>query len=307
MRATAMFFLLATVVLVVAASACAPSPPEARDFEGLLDVRDDAGDDGDWSESAGDSEVEDEGADQDCFPCNTPCRYTDVVCGTTCCIENLIYPSDGGEAWETICDNPCPIVLSYSGMLVLDFELNPSLVTDPRLPQPTGYAYRGDGTELVVVAGFADGLEPYSCINRCYPSQDYLWVLDIETRTLLHAGTNRSERWCGPFGELLSELYGPDGPNCHSPIPEDGPLMVPCGYRADVSDRDESFYVGWHGAYYVYGFDRFAWRLVDRRPEEPILPRAMHIYRTSTGSYLESLDLRLVEPGTSNWQPDAGI
>jgi len=306
MSASSMAFLLAGLAAIVTMPGCAPSPPEPRDFEEVVDVRDDGGDD-DWSESAGEAEVADEGSNEDCFPCDTPCRHMDVACGTTCCIENLIYPSDGGEAWETVCDNPCPIRLNFSGMLVMDLDLNPSLVADPRLPRPAGYIYRGDGTELVFVGEFADGLESFSCINRCYPSQDYLWVVDIPTRRVLFVGANREDWWYVPFGELLSELYGPDGPNCHSPIPEDGPLMVPCGYRADVPDRDESFYVGRHGAYYVYGYDRYAWRFVDRRPDEPVLPDAVHVYRTSTGSYLESLDLRLVEPGTSTWQPDAGI
>ena len=199
------------------------------------------------------------------------------------------------------CEYWCGIRVVYEGgLLVLDYDMYPELRGNPGLIRLSEYEYRGDGTELVIVGGFSDDWQREGCLDHCWESDDYVWIVDIPTRRVIYAErfAYLGERLTG-FGNMVDALPPTD---CRSPIAGEEDVGVSCTARADVPSLDETFYVGWSEVHYV-----FQWFDVDGpdyRTDLPQLTNAIYIFRISTGESLGTVGLRLVEPGAWVWHAD---
>lgn len=282
-------------------ASCAPPAPAADDgADGFRDA-DHVPSDGEAGLDRADVIADVDDGEAECAWCGTPCEGVEPQCGAICCYGLWEFPPPPGEVRELLCDPWCGMRTAYGGLLSLDYELYPELRGNPALIPLSEYTYRGDGSELIVAGWYGDDWEAEGCIDHCWASGDYVWIVDIPTRRVVYA-----ERFdylgqaLDDFSNMVDALPASD---CWSPSAAEEDVGIDCMYRADVPERDEVFYVGYRGRHPVYEWGDPDGP--DHRADLPILTNAVDVYGISTGEWLGGLALRLVEPGTSVWHAEA--
>lgn len=266
--------------------------------------RDEAGSDDfgavDESRDAWDEGAQDNGDSVevgDCPLCGTPCEGADPACGENCCVAWMVYRPDGTHytPYSLSCESFCTIHVYFYGMLLIDYAARPELRTHPDLPRLTDYEYRGDGTELLVGGVFVDLWYDAGCLDHCYPTSGYLWVLDVRDWTVI---AFEAEHYPGrlydreAFDILTNYEY------CPSPIPGDDDSEPPCAYRVDVPALDETFYMGFRRTHVLWAYSSSPERFIERMNALPVVLDALPVYRLSTGDFLGYANLRLEDPVT---------
>ena len=292
--------VLAVFGLATALS-CSPAAPAT---DAPIDAPTDADrvlPDGDADLDAIDVVVDVDDTGTDCLYCGTPCEGAEPACGDLCCYGVLSYPAPW-EPHELLCDYWCGIRVVFAGLLVLDYDMYPELRGNPGLIRLSEYDYRGNRTELVVVGLFGDDWQREGCLDHCWESDDYVWVVDISTRNVIYA--DRFDYLGQAMGDFTNMVDGLPPTDCRSPIAGEDDVGVSCTARADVPALDETFYVGWSETHRVYSwFDPGG---PDYRADLPWLTDAIHLFRISTGEWLGTAALRLVDPGAWVWHADPG-
>ena len=298
MRRRPAFRLLGAFAAVVcmAPLSCTPTEHQPADAPAEdANDRDGVVEDGREADVADDTGATlDDAGDAECTSyCGTPCEGADAACGERCCVGHMVYDPEypGCSPCEMTCAPLCALGLHLEGLVVVDYSLRPELRTDPRLPRLAEYEYRGDGTELVVGAAFTDQWRSYACLDHCYANAEYVWVIDVPTWETVYFEQG-PQNWLESIDFNLLDDFAA----CPSPLPGDDSI-VPCIYRADVPELDETFYLGWKRSHFIKGWDHSG-EWVDHTAELPDVADVVPVHRISTGEYLGSVDLRLDDPET---------
>lgn len=206
--------------------------------------------------------------------CGSNCEDMVVECGFQCCTWAMMKKCPNCHVDEFGFNN-CDIRVHW--------RICP--VTSENkyfMPVLEEYNYKGDGSEIAVWGSWVDNWNYYGCINHCYESGYFLYIIDMNLDILLHGERAYSDFPREYFIEYESECpIDCGGDSC----------MIYCS-RFDVPGSDRTYWLyGWE-FYYSQGLSGEP--PTDRLSELPVLKDAVHIYRTSTWEHLETIDLLLL-------------
>jgi len=206
--------------------------------------------------------------------CGSDCEDLAVECGFQCCSWGMIRKCF-----------PCYII-DFEGNNVCDITMRWGISPVTRenkyfLPVLRGYNYKGDGSEVAVWGSWVEHWNEFGCINHCYESGYFLYVIDINLEILVHG-----ERV--PDVDFPWEYFVEFNGECPIACGSDSCIFY-CS-RFDLLETDRTYWLD----RYTFYYSAVASPPIDRLSELPALKDAVHIYRTSTWELMGTVDLLLL-------------